>query len=241
VSTVRFRVAESVVRPSPFTALIRQVRAPSGIGIRGVVEVAAPLMLSLLRLPSTNNWYLTMPLSGSDEAFHEKVGLDVPTVALSAGATRVNAVGGVESGDPTVRMPEPVASWPSGFVIVAFFDPVPALVVSRSRVRCVGSVYVTLFTATPPFTAAEMWLGKPGPPVSGPGSKNPEPAVDVPVIWTLTDDWPGAIVDGMAEAGVAGGGARSWITRTPHESVASAYSWNVQNVMLSVGSMTIWE
>src|SRR6185503_11347046 len=86
-----------------------------------------------------------------------------------------------------------------------------------------------------------MWFGNPGPPVSGPGSKNPEPPVDVPVIVTGTDDWPGRTVLGLADAGVAGGGAFSWITRTPQTLFALAYSWNVQNVWSSVGSTTVWE
>ena len=82
---------------------------------------------------------------------------------------------------------------------------------------------------------------EPGPPLSGPGSKNPEPFVEVPVIVTVTDAWPGRIVLGAAEAGVAGGGAFSWITRTPQSSSALAYSWKVQKVWLSVGSTTVCE
>ena len=62
---------------------------------------------------------------------------------------------------------------------------------------------------------------------------------------TPTEQFPCATVvagaTGVAVDGVAGGGACSWITRTPHELGALAYSWNVQKVMLSVGSTTVWE
>ena len=75
-----------------------------------------------------------------------------------------------------------------------------------------------------------MWFGNPGPPVSGPGSKKPEPFNDVPVIITGTDDRPVRIVLGAADAGVAGGGAFSWMTRTPQTFWADVYSWNVQKV-----------
>jgi hypothetical protein len=46
---------------------------------------------------------------------------------------------------------------------------------------------------------------------------------------------------GVAVDGVAGGGASSLITLTAQELFAFAYSWNVQKVMLSLGSTTVWE
>ena len=46
---------------------------------------------------------------------------------------------------------------------------------------------------------------------------------------------------GVAVDGVAGGGACSWITWTPHELGSLAYSWKVQKVMLSVGSTIVCE
>ena len=47
-----------------------------------------------------------------------------------------------------------------------------------------------------------------------PGSKKPDPEVEVPVIVTLTDDWPVATVE-FAEDGVAGGGGISFATSIP--------------------------
>src|SRR6516164_3898322 len=58
---------------------------------------------------------------------------------------------------------------------------------------------------------------------------------------TLTLVAPWATLDGAAEAGVAGGGARSLVTWTPHESVALQNSWNVQMVWSSAGSTTVAE
>ena len=48
-----------------------------------------------------------------------------------------------------VRMPFPADVWPSGFVTLTFLAPAVAPVVFRSKVTCVVSVYVTLFTVTP--------------------------------------------------------------------------------------------
>ena len=79
-----------------------------------------------------------------------------------------------------------------------------------------------------------MWLEKPAP-----GSKKPEPSVDVPVTSEPIEQLPAATVS--AAEGVAGGGACSWITLTPHELLELAYSWKVQKVMLSLGSTTVWE
>src|SRR5262245_11782169 len=101
----------------------------------------------------------------------------------------------------------------------------------------VGLMKVTLLTVTPPpFTTAARWLAYPGLPVSGPGSKNSEPEAEVPVIVTFTADWPGVRLSGAAAAGVTGGGAASWMARTPQELAALQYSWNVHIVMSSLGS-----
>src|ERR1700693_1418521 len=82
-----------------------------------------------------------------------------------------------------VRIPDAlVVAWPSGFVTVMVRDPVaaPAPTV-RFRVICVGFVYVTPLTVTPPpFTTAASRLGN-----EEPGSKNPEPPAAVPVRTTL--------------------------------------------------------
>src|SRR6266511_746239 len=53
-----------------------------------------------------------------------------------------------------------------------------------------------------------MCLEKPGPPMSGPGSKNPDPLLEVPVIVTLTEGLPCGTFAGEAELGFAGCGAR---------------------------------
>jgi len=65
-------------------------------------------------------------------------------------------------------------------------------------------------TVTPPVTAALMRCAKPAP-----GSKKPLPPLELPVIVTFTEDWPAVTVDGLAELGLAGGGASSFDTRTP--------------------------
>src|SRR5581483_900126 len=109
----------------------------------------------------------------------------------------------------TVSTPTPFADWPSGLVTVTFCGPSAALVVSRSRSTCVGSTYAIAFTITPPVTFAAICLAKPAP-----GSKKPEPFVDVPVMMTCTEDWPVATLL-SAEAGVAGGGATMRATSTP--------------------------
>src|SRR5215467_13051852 len=76
--------------------------------------------------------------------------------------------------DPViVRMPAAlVMDWPSGFVTVIVRGPTAAPPATEMfRVTCVGSVYVTLLTVTPPpLTVAAMRLAKPAP-----GSKKPEP------------------------------------------------------------------
>ena len=130
----------------------------------------------------------------------------------------------------TVRIPTPVANWASGLVIVTLLAPVVALTVESVSVTCVGSVKLTLFTTTPPVTDAPMRFAYPGPPVSGPGSKNSEPEDELPVIVTLVEDKPWQTVAGDALDGVAGGGALSWTTRTAQVFAALQYSWNVQMV-----------
>ena len=118
-------------------------------------------------------------------------------------------VGAVPDG-ATLRIPVPVSACPSGLMIVTFFGPGDADTVERSRVTVVGLTYVAELTITPPVTDAVRRFAKPGP-----GSKKPEPADDVPVIVTLVDATPAGIDDGLAEAGVAGGGASSLATLTP--------------------------
>jgi len=60
-----------------------------------------------------------------------------------------------------------------------------------------------------PLTLALIRFGNPAP-----GSKNPEPEEDVPVIVTFVDDCPAATLE-LADVGWAGGGARSFTTSTP--------------------------
>jgi len=89
--------------------------------------------------------------------------------------------------------------------MVTFFRPL-VLAVTFS-VTDVGPLKVTLFTVTPPLTAACRRLGYPGPPVSGPGSKNSDPATDVPASVTF---WVAVVTSaGDEQFGVAGGGAFS--------------------------------
>src|SRR5437867_11420617 len=140
----------------------------------------------------------------------------------------------------TVRIPDPMAAWPSGFVMVTFFGPEEAAVVSRVRVRWVGSVKVTPVTVTPPETVDVMRLAKPGPPGSEPGSKNPDPEAEVPVIATLTEGSPAQTPEGAAPDGEAGGGASSWTTRTAQLFMGlSAYSCTVHTVLPSLGSTSV--
>jgi len=77
---------------------------------------------------------------------------------------------------------------------------------------------VTELTVTPPVTLAPIRFAKPVP-----GSKNPEPDDDVPVIVTLIDDKPVATLE-FAEVGIAGGGAISLATSKPYVSVPSQNS-----------------
>src|SRR5262245_12964790 len=115
--------------------------------------------------------------------------------------------------------------------MVTFFAPVEAPVVSRVSVTWVGSVKAAPVTVTPPETEAAMWFAYPGPPGSGPGSKNPEPDEEVPVMTTSTEGRAAQTAAGDAEAGAAGGGARSWTTRIAQLFMGeSAYSTTVQTV-----------
>src|ERR1051325_6714740 len=87
-----------------------------------------------------------------------------------------------------------------------------------------------LFTVTPsPFTTAARRFEKPAP-----GSKKPEPLITEPITVTFVVV-PAVIDDGEQLTGVAGGGASSFRTRTPYESVASQNSWIVHMVMSSLG------
>ena len=94
-------------------------------------------------------------------------------------------------------------------MIVTSCGPELAAVVFKSIVTCVGSTYVTEFTMTPPLTLADIRFGKPTP-----GSKNPEPDDDVPVMVTVVEDNPAETLE-LAEVGPAGGGAISLTTSTP--------------------------
>jgi hypothetical protein len=67
---------------------------------------------------------------------------------------------------------------------------------------------VTELTVTLPLTLALMRLANPLP-----GSKNPEPADDVPVMFTFAEACPAARVP--PEVGWAGGGASNFTTSTP--------------------------
>jgi hypothetical protein len=68
---------------------------------------------------------------------------------------------------------------------------------------------VTEFTVTPPVALALIRLGNPLP-----GSKNPDPEDDVPVIVTFTELDPKGTPE-LADDGCAGGGATSFATSTP--------------------------
>ena len=105
-------------------------------------------------------------------------------VAVPPGVGVGVAVGvGVGPPEPTVRISIPVELWLSGFLIVTFCEPADAEVVFKSRITCVGSTYVTKFTVTPPVTVAPMRFANPDP-----GSKNPDPDTELPVMVTATDD-----------------------------------------------------
>jgi hypothetical protein len=88
---------------------------------------------------------------------------------------------------------------------------------------------------TPPVTLALIRFANPAP-----GSKNPEPAVDVPVMTTLVELDPSGTLE-LADDGVAGGGANSFITSTPYLSESSQNSWTVHIVMSSFGSTLVKE
>jgi hypothetical protein len=97
-----------------------------------------------------------------------------------------------------------------------------------------------LFTVTPPVTLALIRFGNPVP-----GSKNPEPEDEVPVIVTLTELDPRGTPE-LADVGVAGGGAMSLTTSTPYVPVPSGpapsqNSWTVHMVMSSLGSTLVKE
>src|SRR5436190_23048629 len=106
---------------------------------------------------------------------------------------------------------ELMAIRPSGFVTLMARSPAIAFDATVTfRITLVGLTKVTLLTVTPPPpSAAEIWLEKPGPPGSEPGSKNSVPETDEPVTVTLTELWPAVSMFGDALIGVAGKGARS--------------------------------
>ena len=112
-----------------------------------------------------------------------------------------------------MKIPEPTADCPSGLFTVTDRPPgVAPLSMVMFNVIFVGVLNVTLLTVTPPPpTEAEIWLGK-----LEPGSKKPDPALDVPVIVTFSVA-PAPADDGEAFEGIAGGGALSWVMITPHE------------------------
>ncbi|PYL95655.1 MAG: hypothetical protein DME28_01630 [Verrucomicrobia bacterium] len=65
---------------------------------------------------------------------------------------------------------------------------------------------MTELTVTPPVTLAPIRFAKPVP-----GSKNPDPDAELPVMVTVTEDWPRATLE-LADAGVAGRGASNFAT-----------------------------
>jgi hypothetical protein len=83
-----------------------------------------------------------------------------------------------------------------------------AAVVFKSKVTCVGSTYVTEFTVIPPDTVAPIRFANPDP-----GSKNPDPETEGPVMVTVVEDCPTATLE-LADDGVAGGGAISFAIAT---------------------------
>src|SRR2546425_11333906 len=122
--------------------------------------------------------------------------------------------------------------WPSGFVMVTSLRP---LVVEETFIVIdVGLLNVTLLTVTPPLTLACKRFANPEP-----GSKNPDPDTEVPLIVTSCGDM--VTRAGTVQSGVAGGGAMSLATRTPYELVEPQNSWVVQRVMSSLGSRLVNE
>jgi hypothetical protein len=63
----------------------------------------------------------------------------------------------------------------------------------------------------------------------------------VPPSTTATFELPSGREEGVALVGVAGGGARSSVTRTHQELLALHHSWNVQIVWSSFGSTNVAE
>ena len=123
-----------------------------------------------------------------------------------------------------------------------FWAPAVAPTVDTFKVTCVGLSKDALLTVTPPVTDALMWLnGIVLPPRLDPGSKNPEPAAWVPVRVTFTEPCPAVMLAGLADAGMAGGGAISFTTRTAQELVALLNSCTVHIVMSSTGSSEVNE
>ena len=88
---------------------------------------------------------------------------------------------------------------------------------------------------TPPVTVAPIRFANPVP-----GSKKPDPELDVPVIVTATEDRPIATLE-SAEVGVAGGGAINFATSTPYVFWPLQNSCKVHIVMSSLGSTLVNE
>src|SRR5262249_3146867 len=125
---------------------------------------------------------------------------------------------------------------PSGLTTVIVRAPNGAPTVFRSSVTEVGLVTEAPLTVTPSGTEAASRPAYPAP-----GSKKPDPAVEMPVTATETQPAPDPTEPSVALAGVGGGGAISSTTRTPHESAALQYSWIVHIVMSSSGSRLVNE
>src|SRR5262249_22412897 len=90
---------------------------------------------------------------------------------------------------------------PSGFVTDTLIGPVVALIVSISTWTCVGSRTSHDLAFTPPENVNAMRFANPAP-----GSKKPDPPLDVPVmVISVLSRWGTTL--GCTSTGVAGGGA----------------------------------
>src|SRR4051812_24122558 len=93
---------------------------------------------------------------------------------------------------------------PSGLMTSTLIAPGVAVLVLMLAWMCVGSIRVTEFTVTPPVNDTASRLANPAP-----GSKKPDPPLDVPVIVITVLGVLGTLV-GETDTGVAGGGASSF-------------------------------
>jgi hypothetical protein len=222
------------------------VRVGVGVGVRVGVRVGVGVEINGVDVCVGVRVGVGVEVGGVDVC----VGVGVEPVGVKVGVdvrVRVGVIVGVKVGVAVarpaviVRMPIPATHWPSGLHTDTFFEPVVAAVVLRLKVTEVAFVNVALLTVTPPVTVAVRWFRNPGPPVSVPGSKNPDPATDVPVIVTDVAASPCATDVGSAEAGVAGGGAMSCTALAPYVFVPLQNSWIVHIVMSSFGSTLVKE